>query len=142
MIPKEAMGPVLAVRPTASASWPALSAASPANSSGTKTAGVGFKNSEVGAGIAPPQSGRGSAAIREQQLDPFFGANAFAGRQDQVVAPGDTAGSDAAPAVYRHNARGGALHRFGQFIREIYKIGCHDDSSMLLARGSGHRKKE
>ena len=44
--------------------------------------------------------------------------------------------------MHGHDARGGALHGFGQFIREIYKIGCHDDSSMLLAGAWRHRKKE
>ena len=84
-----------------------------------KTAGVGFENREVGAGIASTQSSRGYAAVREQDFDALFGANTFAGRQDQVVAPGDAARSDAAAGVHRNNARGGALHGFRQFIREI-----------------------
>jgi hypothetical protein len=81
-----------------------------------KAAGVRFQDGEVRTGVSSPQPRRGSASVGEQEMDPLFHANAFAGSDDQVVAPCNPAGPDSAPAVYRHNARGGALHGCRQFI--------------------------
>ncbi len=72
---------------------------------------------------------------------PLFRANTFASGQDQVVAPGNSAGPNAAPGVHGHDARGGAFHGGGQFIREIYKIACHDGSSMIRFDSAGIGRK-
>jgi hypothetical protein len=82
----------------------------------TETAGVRLQNSQVRAGVAPAQPSRGNAAIREQDSDALLRANAFAGSDDQIVAPSDPAGSDSAPAVHGHDASGGAIRRRRQFI--------------------------
>src|SRR5580693_1580819 len=87
---------------------------------------AGFQQSEVSARIAAAQPSLGETAVGKNNFDTLFKPDAFARGEDQVLAQHDAAGVNARPAVNGHYARSHAFHCAREFIRKIYKIGCHE----------------